>query len=88
MNGLEIIGKAAVNSAFRQALFTDVEGVIAQNQTDLTPAQADGLRRLVQPLCPAKEGARGREENTLGQALDEVSKAVLRMCPQEPCGWP
>ena len=88
MNGLEIIGKAAVDAIFRAELFSDVEGVIARNNGDLTPAQQEGLRRIVQPLCPSRNGARGQEENALSGALDAVGQAVLRMCPQEPCGWP
>lgn len=88
MNGLEIIGKAAVDAIFRAELFSNVEGVIAQNNGDLTPAQQEGLRRLVQPYCPSRNGARGQEENPLSGALDAVSRAVSRMCPQEPCGWP
>jgi hypothetical protein len=88
MNGLEIIGKAAVNPAFRRTLFADVEAVITQNRSDLTPPEEEGLRRLVQPHCPPRDGARGQEENTLGDALEAVGRAVLKMCPQEPCGWP
>lgn len=88
MNGLEIIGKAAVNAAFRGKLFSNVESVLAENDGDLTPDEKAGLRRLVQPHCPPREGAQSREANTLGDALDAVHQAVAKMCPQEPCGWP
>jgi hypothetical protein len=89
MNAFEILGKAAVNSVFRQALFSNVDGVISENSSDLSPEQAEGLRRLVQPMCPVKAESRAAPEaNTLDQALDAVAQAVLKMCPREPCGWP
>jgi hypothetical protein len=89
MNAFEILGKAAVNRTFRQALFNNVEGIISENRSDLSPEQIDGLRRLVQPLRPVPEGARvAPEENNLDSALDAVAEAVMKMCPREPCGWP
>jgi hypothetical protein len=89
MNGLEIIGKAAIDAIFRGELFSNVEGIIARNSADLTPEQQDGLRRIVQQYCPSRNGTREQqEENTLNNALDAVGRAVHRMCPQEPCGWP
>ena len=89
MNAFEILGKAAVNKVFRQALFDNVDGVIIENQGDLSAEQQEGLRRLVQPMCPVRPGARSEpEENTLDDALDAVAEAVMKMCPREPCGWP
>ena len=89
MNAFEILGKAAVNRIFRQALFSNVDGVIGENSNDLSPEQVAGLRRLVQPLRPVPEGARAEpEENNLDKALDAVAEAVMKMCPREPCGWP
>jgi hypothetical protein len=88
MNALEIIGKAALFPDFRRTLFTDVESVIAQNG-DLHQREKEGLRRIVQPNCPAREDARATpEENALNDALDAVGRAVLKMCPREPCEWP
>ena len=75
MNALEIIGKAAVNRIFRQALFSNVESVISEHNDDLTPQQAEGLRRLVQPMRPVGEDSRtAPEANTLDQALDAVAR--------------
>jgi hypothetical protein len=83
MNALEIIGKAAVSSTFRQELFGNVESVISQNQTDLPRIEQEALRRLVQPNCPPRQGARAATEtNTLSDALDAVGKAISRMCPK------
>jgi hypothetical protein len=89
MNALEIIGKAAVDPAFRRTLFANVDAVIAENRAHLPQEQEDCLRRVVQPTCPVRAGSRGEpEENTLDQALSAVGQAIARMCPQEPCAWP
>ncbi len=89
MNSLEILGKAAVNSKFRESLFTDVDSVIAANKADLRSAEEEALRRVVEKTCPMREGMRGEPEaNKLSDALDAVGKAIQRMCPQEPCEWP
>jgi hypothetical protein len=88
MNASEIIGKAALFPEFRRSLFADVESVIAQNG-ELQQREKEALRRIVQPMCPVREGARATpEENALNEALDAVGRAVLKMCPREPCEWP
>lgn len=88
MNALEIIGRAALFPEFRRTLFSDVESVIAQNG-DLHQHEREGLRRIVQPMCPVREGARETpEENALDDALHAVGQAVMKMCPREPCEWP
>lgn len=89
MNALEIIGKAALFPDFRRMLFANVESVIAQNRADLPQREEDCLRRIVKPTCPGGDGAREKpEDNGLQDALDAVGKAVLKMCPQEPCEFP
>jgi hypothetical protein len=89
MNALEIIGKAAVYPDFRRTLFADVESVIVDNRAHLPPAEEACLRRIVQDHCPNRDGIRETPEvNPLKDALDAVGKAILRMCPQEPCEWP
>jgi hypothetical protein len=88
MNAFEIIGRAALFPEFRRTLFADVESVIAENG-DLHQREKDGLRRIVQPTRPTRSGARATaEDNDLSEALDVVRRAVLNMCPEEPCEWP
>jgi hypothetical protein len=89
MNALEIIGKAALFPDFRRTLFADVESVIAQNRADLPQREEDCLRRIVKPTCPHRAGGgEAPEDNSLQEALSAVGRAVLKMCPQEPCEWP
>jgi hypothetical protein len=98
MNALEILGVACVDAKFRARLFSDVEGVIKDNRTDLTWAEEAGLRRIVNPYCPrkknpAKETASNgpmtpEEPNGLEKELEDVGRAIMKMCPEDPCPWP
>jgi hypothetical protein len=98
MNALEILGVACVDAKFRARLFSDVEGVIKDNRTDLTWAEEAGLRRITGKSRPRKGGAakaemsngplESEEPNSLPDELADVGEAIARMCPEEPCPWP
>jgi hypothetical protein len=99
MNALEILGVACVDAKFRTRLFSDVEGVIKDNRTDLTWAEEAGLRRITGKYRPKRKeggakasisnGPLGSDEpNNLEQELADVGEALARMCPEEPCPWP
>lgn len=99
MNAIEILGLACVDKKFRELLFTKegLTDIIAANRTDLTWAEEAGLRRITQRYYPPKKGAAGTTSNgpldadsepPLKEELEDVGKAIAKMCPEDPCPWP
>jgi hypothetical protein len=95
MNAYEIIGKACVDSEFRNRLFSDLSEILAANA--LTDAERAGLTRITQATYRPKNGKTrsgdaaggdGTVPNTLAKTFEEVGMAIAHMCPEPPCAWP